>query len=76
MKEFLYNIMPDDPPHCFQRVCHYGAALRVGEMKLVVGDPERPNGWVEPDRVIDTAEDSDQTRDHHTAGFHDTVEVV
>ena len=66
MKEFLYNIVPDNPPHCFHRVCHYGAALRVGEMKLIVGHPERPIGWVEPDRVIDSAEDSDRTRDHVT----------
>ena len=54
--------MPANPPHCFQRVCRYGAALRAGEMKLIVGDPERPIGWVEPDRVIDSAEDSDRTR--------------
>ena len=33
-------------------------------MKLIVGYPERPTGWVEPDRVIDSGEDNDQTRDH------------
>ena len=32
-------------------------------MKLIVGYPERPTGWVEPDRVIDSGEDNEQTRD-------------
>ena len=63
-KEFLYNIAPDNPPHCFSKKCRYGAALRLGEMKLVVGDPNTPYSIVEPDRVIDSTEDSDRNRDN------------
>ena len=28
MKEFLYNIVPENPPVCFTKECRYGAALR------------------------------------------------
>ena len=32
-------------------------------MKLMVGYPERPMGWVEPDRVIESGDDNELTRD-------------
>ncbi len=53
-KEMLYNVQMPAPP---AEKARYGAALRVGEMKLVRGDAGRPDGWYPPQQVLGLDDD-------------------
>ncbi len=47
-EELLYNIRPAH----WEDAHRYGAALRVGDLKLIRGYAGRPDGWIPPKNVL------------------------
>ena len=64
-KEFLYNI---DPLFCDDGRANIGnAGIRIGEWKLLVGNPGTIDGWIPPAKVTDIGEDGYNNLIHLTA---------
>ena len=49
-KEMLYNIDPG-------KKAFKNAAIRFNEMKLIIGDPGKPDGWIPPPKVMDLTQE-------------------
>jgi len=69
--EMLYNIdpLPDmsNGP---------GGAIRVGPFKLIRGDPGRPDGWIQPDSVVDEEEDVLNLNKKEVESVHKSDELL
>ena len=61
-KEMLYNIDPGKSGSDFKN-----AAIRYNDMKLIIGDPGKPDGWIPPPKVMDLT--LDQIQDFHNHFF-------
>ena len=49
---------------------------RVGPFKLIRGDPGRPDGWIQPDSVVDEEEDVLNLNKKEVASVHKSEELL
>lgn len=69
-KEMLYNI---DPGKTGTDLINAG--IRYKEMKLLVGDPGKPDGWIPPPKVMNLPAEQIKDMQSHFFAFEDTIRL-
>ena len=69
-KEMLYNI---DPGKAGTNLINAG--IRHKEMKLLVGDPGKPDGWIPPPKVMNLSAEQIKDLQSHFFAFEESVRL-